>query len=44
MRRTVYLDVHIDRLTMPGYVHMTAMTVSWAARNGWPMRQPVYAR
>jgi hypothetical protein len=44
MSRTVYFDVHIDQLAIAGYVHVTAMTVSPAARNGSPMRQPVYAR
>lgn len=34
MRRTVYFDMHIDQLTIPGYVHMAAMMVSPAARNG----------
>jgi hypothetical protein len=51
MSRTMYSGVHLDRLTIPGYVHIRAgyvhiraITVSPAARGGWPMRQPVYAR
>ena len=44
MSRTVYFDVHIDRLTSCGYVHIATMTISPAARNGSPMMRPVYAR
>jgi hypothetical protein len=44
MSRTVYFDVHVDQLTNSGYVHIAAMTISPAARNGWPMMRPVYGR
>ncbi len=44
MSRTVYFDVHIDQLMIPGYVHIAATPVSPAARDGWPMTPPVYAR
>jgi hypothetical protein len=44
MGRTMYSGVHIDRLTIPGQVYIRAIALSPAARAGWPMRQPVYAR
>jgi len=44
MSRTMYSGVHIDWLTIPGHVHIRAITFSPAARGGWPMRQPVYVR
>jgi hypothetical protein len=43
MRRTVYFDVQIDQVAIPGYVHTAAITVSPVARNGWPRMPPVYA-
>jgi hypothetical protein len=44
MSQTMYSGVHIDQLTIPGHVYIRAITFSPAARGGWPMRQPVYAR
>lgn len=44
MSQTMYPGVHIDRLATPGQVYIRAITFSPAARGGWPMRRPVYAR